>query len=198
MHWDQLRSRTKFLVKRKFFGMGTSMIFDEEGRELLVYAKARYFQWHGFKLFGDKEMTQELSFAKRDLEGKGIIGKVFNAEYNVTDTMTGQPVGKFRRKGWTSILRDTWEIYSPDGTVIGEIKEPSGGRAFLSRIFPLFFPQRYTFTIDGREAAFMKGKFAFFAPKYELTLLDQTADIRLILNGAALIGGVEGSEGSHS
>jgi uncharacterized protein YxjI len=182
--------------------MGTSMIFDEESRELLVYAKARFFQWHGFKLFGDKQMTTELSFAKRDFHGQGaknVLGKIFNFEYVITDTSAGgQEICRFKRKALRSMFRDTWEIMTADGTVAGSITEQGGFRAVMSRILPAFFPQTYTFTYQGKDIAEMKGKFAWFAPKYVLTVLDQSADIRMILNGAALIGGVEGKQGSGS
>ena len=200
MHWEQLRSRSKFLVKRKFFGMGTSMIFDEDGRELLVYAKARFFQWHGFKLFGDKQMSQELVFAKRDFQGDGVkqrIGKAFNNEYLVTDTSAGgQQICRFKRKAFASIFRDMWDIMTADGAVVGSINEHGGFRAVMARFFPMFFPQTYSFVYQDKEIAELKGKFAFFAPKYVLTVLDQAADIRMVLTGAALVGGVEGKQGS--
>jgi hypothetical protein len=206
MGWDNIKARSSFLVKRNFFGLGTSKIFDKEGRQLLLYAKAKFMKGEGFRIFTSEEMTDELIFAKRERggEGQGDIGKnesrlkkAFTFIYSVTDSKTGEVIGGFQRKTLKSILKDTWLILAPDGREAGQITEKSGLGAALSRLISLV-PQKYNFEMHGRLIAEMDGRFAFFAPKYALTIKDPGADIRLILTGAALIGGIEGKQGQNS
>lgn len=206
MSWDRIKARNTFLVKRKFFGLGTSKIYDEEGKNLLLYAKAKFMKGEGFRIFTSEEMTDELIFAKRERgnNSQGGIGKnesalkkAFTYIYSVTDSKTGEVIGGFQRKTLKSILKDTWLILSPDGHEAGQITEKSGMGAALSRIIALI-PQKYNFELHGRVIAELDGKFAFFVPKYILKVTDPGADIRLILTGAALIGGIEGKQGQNS
>ncbi|MBN1535076.1 MAG: hypothetical protein JXA20_20575 [Spirochaetes bacterium] len=206
MDWDYIRSQKGFFVKRKFFGLGTSMIYDAAGSRLLLYAKAKFRGGMGFRIFSSAEMTEELIFAKREFGGKddssvakgmGSFKKAINSTYSVTDSKTGELIGGFRRRGLRSILRDTWLILSPDGREIGQIAERSGLGAFLSRMIALV-PQKYTIEINGTAAAELNGRVSFFVPKFDLKVVDQNADIRMVMTAAALIGGVEGKQGQGS
>ena len=51
----------------------------------------------------------------------------FSASYDVIDSKTGNKLGALRRKGWASILRDSWEVLDADDVVIGKIEEDSMG-----------------------------------------------------------------------
>jgi hypothetical protein len=204
--WNYIKSQNGFFVKRKFFGLGTSMIYDASGSHLLLYAKAKFKGGMGFRIFSSAEMTEELIFAKREFGGKddstvargtGSFGKAINSTYSVTDSKTSELIGGFQRKGMKSILKDTWLILSPDGREIGQIAERSGFGAFLSRLIA-FVPQKYAIDINGTTVAELNGKVSFFVPKFILNVIDQNADIRMVMTAAALIGGVEGKQGQGS
>ncbi len=205
MDWDYLKSQQAFMVKRKFFGLGTSMIYDAMGTNLLLYAKAKFRDGFGFRIFSNKEMTDELIFAKREFgksdaefsKGMGLLKKAFMPTYAITDSKTNEHIGGFQRKSMKSIFMDTWTIYSPDGREVGQIAEQSRMGALLSRFIALV-PQKYKIELNGRAVAELNGKISFFVPKYVLTILDRSADIRLIMTAAALIGGVEGKQGQDS
>ena len=204
--WNYIKAQNGFFVKRAFFGLGTSMIYDAEGRNLLLYAKAKFKGGMGFRIFSNKEMTEELIFAKREFgnkddsavaKGMGAFKKVINSTYSVTDSKTNELIGGFQRKGMKSLLKDTWLILAPDGREIGQIAEQSGLGAFLSRIISLV-PQKYNIEMNGATVAELRGKVSIFTPKFELKITDQNADIRIVMTAAALVGGVEGKQGQNS
>ncbi len=206
MDWNYIKTQKGFFVKRKFFGLGTSMIYDAGGRNLLLYAKAKFKGGMGFRIFTTPEMTEELIFAKRDFgksddsamaKGMGVFKKAINATYTITDSKTNEVIGGFRRKGMRSLLQDTWLILAPDGREIGQIAELSKLGAFLSRMIALV-PQKYVMQMNGSVVAELNGRVSLFTPKYELKVLNQDADIRMVITGAALIGGIEGKQGQNS
>jgi len=206
MSWDELRSQRSFLVKRKFFGLGTSKIFNNDGSRLLLYAKAKFRNGEGFRIYTGEDMAEELVFAKRERGGNtagGIGGgesalkKAFIYIYSVTDSKTGEVIGGFQRKMLKSILMDTWQVLAPDGREIGQLTEKSKMGAAMSRLIALV-PQKYNIELNGRVAAGLNGKFSFFVPEYELVIHDPGADIRLIMTAAALIGGIEGKQGRNA
>ncbi len=206
MDWNSIKIQNGYFVKRKFFGLGTSMIYDAAGKNLLLYAKAKFKGGMGFKIFSNAQMTEELIFAKREFgskddsavaKGMGSLKKAINSTYSVTDSKTGELIGGFQRKGMKSILKDTWLILGPDGRETGQIVEQSGLGAFLSRIIALV-PQKYNIEMNGRAVAELRGRVSFFVPKFDLKVVDQNADIRMVMTAAALVGGVEGKQGQNS
>ncbi len=44
----------------------------------------------------------------------------FSAAYQVTDSQTGEHIGTLRRKGWSSLFRDSWEILDAIGRRPGQ------------------------------------------------------------------------------
>ncbi len=52
----------------------------------------------------------------------------FSASYQVTDSTTGEVIGSLRRKGWSSLFRDSWEILDAAGVVRGECSRTAAGR----------------------------------------------------------------------
>jgi hypothetical protein len=97
----------------------------------------------------------------------------FSAAYQVTDSRTGEHIGTLRRKGWSSLFRDSWEILDEDGVVRGKVVEDSAWKAAVRRLVDLaslFLPQTFHIEVEGRIVGTMKQNFNVFVQKFEVDL----------------------------
>lgn len=153
----------------KLFG-GSFSLRTMDGR-LLGYSKQKAFKLkEDIAVFADEAMSQKLL----QIHADRVID--FAASYSVIDATTGQKVGSLRRKGWTSLLRDAWEILDDQGTVRGKVTEESEWKALLRRFVDwttLFLPQTYLIEYDGKTVGQMKQNLLGIPPKFTV---DLTAD----------------------
>ncbi|WP_435010019.1 hypothetical protein P12x_001238 [Tundrisphaera lichenicola] len=105
----------------------------------------------------------------------------FSAAYRVTDVRIGEPIGTLRRKGWSSMFRDSWEILDASGIVRGRVTEDSGWKAAARRMIEFasfFLPQTFHIEVEGRVVGTMQQNFNPFVQKY---FVDLTQDAEAIL-----------------
>src|ERR1700737_3042642 len=75
-----------------------------DGR-LLAYSKQKAFRLkEDIRVYADEGQTVELLHIQADR----IVD--FSAAYRVVDSQSGEAVGTLRRKGWSSLFRDSWEL----------------------------------------------------------------------------------------
>ncbi len=97
----------------------------------------------------------------------------FSASYDVVDSTTGEAIGSLRRKGWTSLFRDSWEILDADGVVRGQVVEDSGWQAMVRRLHDfaaLLLPQAFRLDVAGRTVGTMRQNFNPFIHKFTVDL----------------------------
>jgi hypothetical protein len=169
----ELYLHDKFLARRqvfKLFGAGFRL-YSIDG-QLLAYSRQKAFRLkEDIRVFADEAMTREILSIQADR----IID--FSAAYQVFDSATGERYGTLRRKGWTSIFRDAWEILDDQGVLRGRVIEESGIRAFVRRFIEaatLFLPQAFLIEVGDITVGVMKQNFNPFAPKYNVDLTHDT------------------------
>jgi len=162
-HHDTFTARRQVF---KLFGAAFHL-YAPDGR-LLAYSKQKAFTLkEDIRVFADEAMSRELLLIQADR----IID--FSAAYKVTDSETGEAIGTLRRKGWSSMFRDSWEILDPSGVVRGKVLEDSGWKAMVRRLNDLaafLLPQAFLLQVDGRTVGTMKQNYDFFAKKYTVDL----------------------------
>jgi hypothetical protein len=165
----ELYEYEEFEAKRqvlKLFG-AAFYLRSMEGR-LLGYSKQKAFKLkEDIRVFSDEDMTNELLFIQAD---RAID---FSAAYRVTDSKTGEVVGKLRRKGWSSLVRDSWEILDAEGKPQGRVIEDSGWKAMARRLidFAAFLlPQTFLVQVGDQTVATMRQNRNFLAPKFTVDL----------------------------
>jgi hypothetical protein len=125
----------------------------------------------------------------------------FSAAYRVTDSQTGEHVGTLRRKGWSSLFRDSWEILDAQGIVRGRVIEDSPWKAAVRRtieLAALLLPQAFQIEIDGQVVATMKQNFNIFVHKFDVDLTLDTEGMLprpLALACVILLLAIEGRQG---
>lgn len=160
---DHLYGRKKFLTLT-----GASIHLRAPDGRLLAFSRQKAFRLkEDIRVFTDEEMTDPLL----NIQAQSIID--FGASYRVTDARTGELYGSLRRKGFSSMLRDHWEILDPAGAVRGQVREDSAWKAIVRRLndfVALLLPQAYDVIIDGKVVATMRQDYNVFAPKIHIDL----------------------------
>ena len=124
---------------------------------LSFYVRQKLFRLkEAIKVYSDASMRH----MKLEIQARNVID--FSATYDVTDALTQRHIGSFARKGFRSLMRDTWTILDADGIEIGQIQEESAMIAIFRRIFLSLIPQTFHVTINGEEAGTIKQRFHFF------------------------------------
>jgi hypothetical protein len=190
-------AHSAYTVHRKFFKLfGAAFYLLDEGGDVIGYSSQKAFKLkEDIRVYTDRSMTKELLVIK----ARNVID--FGATYDVTDpAQEGRSVGSYRRKGWTSLVRDEWLIFGPDGNEAGKIREDSAGLAIVRRLLGsialLLAPQAYHLEIGGSKVADLATSRNPFIYKLNVTLEPNAAgaDPRLILAGAILLTAIEGRQ----
>ncbi len=158
-----------FLAQRQVFKLlGAAFRLKTADGRLLAYTKQKAFKLReDIHVYSDEAQTVELLHIRADR----IID--FSAAYSVVDSHTGEHVGSLRRKGWSSMFRDSWELLDPQGNVRGRVVEDSSWKALMRRtveIASVFLPQTFLIQIDGQTVATMQQNFLGIPPRYTVDL----------------------------
>ena len=188
-------SHATYLLRRQVLALtGKVRIYDPSGH-LMFYSEQKMFKLReDIRVYADENKLSELLW----IQARQIID--FAAAYDVFDQTTGMKVGALRRKGWSSIMRDTWEILDPMDQVIGIVREDSPGRALLRRLLlGSLLPQRYEI-VDSTERVIAQYSQRFHLFRYDLdidfTPAPERFDRRIGLAAGILLAILEGKQQS--
>ena len=182
-----------YLIKRQVFALaGTFRFYDPSGNQVMFSQQKMFKLREDIRVYADENKTQEVL----SIKARQIID--FSAAYDVVDTAMNQKVGTLRRKGWSSMLRDEWQVLDANDNQIGMLFEDSMGLALLRRfLLGSWLPQNYDLTLGETRVADIKQNFNLF--RYELNLdftMDpsQKLDRRLGIAAGLLLAAVEGRQ----
>ena len=165
----ELYRHDQFQASKKVFKLlGGAFHLRAADGKLLAYSKQKAFKLkEDIRVYADEAMKQELLYIQADR----IVD--FSASYKVVDSQTGEHIGSLRRKGWSSMLRDSWEILDAQGNLRGNVLEDSSWKALVRRfvdLASLLLPQAFLLQVDGETVATMKQNYFAFAPKFQVDL----------------------------
>jgi hypothetical protein len=172
----------------KIFG-GSFDVYGPDG-SLVLFASQKAFKLkEDIRLYADKQKTEELLVIK----ARNIID--WSAAYDVEDPISGQKLGAFKRKGWSSLLRDQWIVMDAADAEVGFIKEDSAMMALLRRFIALI-PQTYHCEVNGVLACTYKQNFNPFVYKLNISFPETASgfDKRMGIAGAVLLSAIEGKQ----
>lgn len=175
-----------YIIRRKFFTvLGASFhIYDDQGN-LVGFCRQK-----AFKLREDIRVFEDEAQSRPLLTIKARQAIDFSASYDIVDATTNTKVGAARRKGFSSILRDSWEILDADDRPIERLQEDSTALALVRRFLSNLVPQKFHL---GSGVTF-KQRFNPVIFKLEVSIDSTEVDRRLILGMAALVAAIEGRQ----
>ena len=184
-----------YLLKRQVFALAGKFRFYDPMGNLVMFSEQKMFKLReDIRVYSDEGKTQEVL----GIKARQIMD--FSAAYDVMDTATNQKVGTLRRKGWSSLLRDEWQVLDANDNQIGTLFEDSVGLALLRRfLLGSWLPQNYDMTLGETRVADLKQNFNLF--RYELNIdfsMDTTRrlDPRLGIAAGILLAAIEGKQSS--
>ncbi len=184
-----------YLLKRQVFALTGRFRFYDPSDNLVMFSEQKMFKLReDIRVYSDENKTNEVL----SIKARQIID--FSAAYDVMDTAYNQKVGALRRKGWSSMLRDEWQVLDASDNQIGVMFEDSMGMALLRRfLLGSWLPQNFDITLGETRVADLKQNFNLF--RYELNLdfsMDpsQRLDRRLGIAAGILLAAVEGRQSS--
>ncbi len=183
----------KYLLKKRILIMlGAKLnIYDPTGNMVMVVQQKAFKLREDIRVYSDEGFTQEvLSITARKIMD-------FSAAYDVVDPIRNEKVGVLRRKGWSSIVRDNWEVLDATDVKRGEITEDNMMLALIRRLLTNLVPQNYDMVFDGTKVADFGQGFNPFA--YHLNIdfsMDsgKKLDPRLGIAAAVLLATLEGRQ----
>jgi len=118
----------------------------------------------------------------------------FAACYDIVDEREGVKVGAARRKGFRSLLRDSWELLDANDQQIAQLQEDSMGMALLRRFLSNLIPQKFHLG-EGAGAIELTQHFNPFIYKLDVSIPSSASiDRRLVMSIAVLIAAIEGRQ----
>lgn len=183
--WDLPHYR----IRRKVLKIFGSSFHVYDGENIVAFCKQKAFKLReDIRLFTDESLGQELLW----IRARQVID--FAANYDVVDSGTQKKVGALRRRGFASILRDSWEVLDLDDKPIGKVEEDSMGMALVRRFLVNIIPQSFHLTGPGG-TALLKQRFNPFVYSLEVTTPESIGiDRRLVFAAAVLIAAIEGRQ----
>jgi hypothetical protein len=182
-----------YLIRRKVFQLfgGAFQIFDPSG-QICFFCKQKAFKLkEDIRVYASGEMNREVL----SIQARSVVD--FSASYDVVDPTNGERVGVLRRKGWSSLVRDEWEMLDPNENHLGVIREDSMGLAFLRRFFSNLIPQKFHCEVDGQTVWTFQQNFNPFVLKITLDFSMDTENLldrRLGIAAALLLCAIEGRQ----
>ncbi len=191
MQIDEL-VKQPLMFRRKVFKLAGNKIsiFDQQ-ENLVLFVKQKAFKLkEDIRVYSDESLSQEML----SINARQIID--FRAAYDVVDPSTQEKVGALRRKGFSSMIRDSWELLDKDDNLIGKVEEDSMALALVRRLLSNLVPQNYNFTAGGNSVASLKQRFNPFIFKADFSVHNGGGGIdpRLALAGAVLLMTIEGRQ----
>jgi len=173
-------------ARRKVFKLlgGAFHLYAPDGR-LIGFSKQKAFKLkEDIRVYADESMSRELLY----IQAQSIID--FGAAYRVVDSTTGEHVGTLRRKGFSSMFRDAWEILDHEGNLRGKVTEDSAWYAMIRRLIDLaslIIPQKFVIEVDGKPIGWLAQNNNPFVQKLEIDLRQDDGQLPRPLAIAALI-----------
>ncbi|MHC5536940.1 hypothetical protein ACYOEI_01545 [Singulisphaera rosea] len=157
------------VAQRQLFKLaGAAFWLKTPDGRVVAYSKQKAFKLkEDIRVFADEAQTVELLSIKADR----IVD--FSAAYTVVDSQTGETIGALRRKGLTSLVRDSWELFDSDGVLRGRVFEESPWKALVRRfveIAALLLPQTFLIQVEDETVATMRQNAWGIPPKFTVDL----------------------------
>jgi len=179
-----------YMIRRKVLKIFGSSFHVFDGDRIVGFSKQKAFKLkEDIRVYSDESLNDELL----NIHARQIVD--FSAAYDVIDSQSGEKVGAARRKGFSSIVRDSWELLDADDQPLARLQEDSIGMAMARRFLSNLIPQTFHLDDGGERPVKFKQRFNPFIYKLDVTIPESAApDRRLIFGAAVLIAAIEGRQ----
>ena len=186
-------SDNQYMIRRKILTiLGAKFHVYNTAGELILFSKQKAFKLkEDIRVFADESMSAE----RLVIKARQIVD--FSAAYDVVDQDENRKIGALRRKGWKSLVRDSWEFLGEDDQPIAVLAEDSMLMSLLRRFLSNLIPQTYHVRQNEKTLITYKQNFNPFVLKIRVSIDPDSREIidpRLVLAGGILLAAIEGRQ----
>ncbi len=160
---------------------------------MVLFSRQKAFKLReDIRVYTDETETEERLW----IRARQIID--FSAAYDVVASGTGEMVGTLRRKGFSSLVRDSWEFLDGRGQPVGKIVEDSMVMALMRRMLTDLIPQSFHATVGEQPVASYRQRFNPFVFKLEVQLAPGAVGVipkEMLLAAGILLTAIEARQG---
>lgn len=187
-------SDNQYTIRRKILTIfGAKFQVYNTAGELILFSKQKAFKLkEDIRVFADESMAVE----RLVIKARQIVD--FSAAYDVVDPSEGRKIGALRRKGWKSMVRDSWEFLDENDQTIAVVEEDNLILSLIRRFLTNLIPQSYHVKQNGGVLITYKQNFNPFVLKIKVSIEADSRDVidpRLALAGGILLAAIEGRQG---
>ena len=178
-----------YTIGRKI-ALGTKFTLTDPSGAVIGFCHQKAFKLkEDIRIYTDDSKSTELV----NIQAQQVID--FAAKYDVKTPQDDKNWGVWQRKGFESIVRDTWQYTSPDGEEM-TLEEDSVGMALLRRFLCSLVPQSFVLKSGNEVIAEFKQHFNPFIFKMDVKLVSPKAQsiAPAIAAGAILLCAIEGRQ----
>jgi uncharacterized protein YxjI len=175
-----MQTQSRYRIKRRFWSFfeRTFRVWTSDGQLIMFVQHPVLRLREEFMVYADEAKQRPLLRIK----SKQMIA--INFAFEITDAVTGQPMGTIQKRGLKSLIRDKFLLLDPNGVEIGYAEEQ--GASVARRFIPLLTSKHAIF-IQGQQVAYIRQVFRFFIKEFEVDLApSNVVDPRFVL-GVALL-----------
>lgn len=180
-----------YRIRRKVLKLFGASFHVYDGERVIGFCAQQAFKLReDIRLFADESKQRELIW----IRARQIVD--FAACFDVVDSSTQQKVGALRRRGFASIVRDSWEVLDNEDRPIAKVQEDSTVRALVRRVLTNLVPQTFRLQAQQGSGAEFRQRFNPFVYSLDVTVpADPGVDRRLVFAIAVLLAAIEGRQG---
>ena len=183
---------TRYSIRRRLFAIGGAFDLYDDNRVVVGHCRQKAFKLkEDIRIYSDETKSKEILTIK----ASQIVD--FSAAYDVVTPDDQITRGIWKRKGFSSIIRDTWKLETPQGEEM-ELLEDSTALAVFRRFGPLgqWIPQSYNLKHGDKVIAQFHQRFNPFIFTLDVELLDEEAKehAAVIAAAAVLLCAIEGRQ----
>lgn len=181
-----------YRIRRKVLKiLGASFhVYDPDDNVIAFNSQKAFKLKEDIRVYADESKSKEIL----SIQARQIVD--FAGGYDVIDTESGRKVGAVRRKGFSSIVRDSWELLDEDDRPIAKLAEDSVMLALVRRFLSNLVPQKFEIRDEsGAVHATLKVAFNPFVYNLHVHIApDSPLPPRLVFATAVLIAAIEGRQ----
>ncbi len=185
--------QTEYTIRRQIFTLagGKFDIYDANGQQIGFSRQKAFKLKEDIEVFTDESMARSLI----SIKARSIVD--FSAAYDVNDSQSGTKIGALRRKGWSSMMRDAWEVLDVGDNLVSEISEDSVVMSLIRRFVPMgnLIPQKFHIGDESMPMAEYRTHFNPFVHKMTVSIYPgRPIHPMLVLAGGVLLLAIEGRQ----
>lgn len=181
----------EYTIRRKILTLfGAKFhIYDARGSVIGFSHQKAFKLREDIRVFTDESMADE----RLSIKARQIID--FSAAYDIVDSRSGTKLGALKRKGWSSLVRDSWIVMDENDREVGHLHEDSLLLALLRRVVG-WIPQHFSLVnSSGTKLADLRTHFNPFVHRMTVSVTERCPlNPLLVLAAGILLVAIEGRQ----